>query len=52
MFTPEFRNRLDAVVSFAALDEAIILRVVGHHCRPRRRIATAAASLSFVSHAN
>jgi ATP-dependent Clp protease ATP-binding subunit ClpA len=28
MFTPEFRNRLDAVVSFAALDEAIILRVV------------------------
>ncbi|HEX4330536.1 MAG TPA: ATP-dependent Clp protease ATP-binding subunit ClpA [Usitatibacter sp.] len=28
MFTPEFRNRLDAVVSFASLDEAIILRVV------------------------
>src|SRR5688572_29902702 len=28
MFTPEFRNRLDAVVSFAALDEQIILRVV------------------------
>src|SRR3954462_13988039 len=28
MFTPEFRNRLDAVVSFAALDEDIILRVV------------------------
>ncbi len=28
MFTPEFRNRLDAVVSFRALDEAIILRVV------------------------
>ena len=28
MFTPEFRNRLDAVVSFAALDEEIILRVV------------------------
>jgi len=28
LFTPEFRNRLDAVVSFAALDEEIILRVV------------------------
>ena len=28
MFTPEFRNRLDAIISFAALDEQIILRVV------------------------
>jgi len=28
LFTPEFRNRLDATISFAALDEAIILRVV------------------------
>src|SRR5215207_3205226 len=28
LFTPEFRNRLDAVVSFRALDEEIILRVV------------------------
>ena len=28
LFTPEFRNRLDAVVSFRALDEDIILRVV------------------------
>jgi ATP-dependent Clp protease ATP-binding subunit ClpA len=28
MFTPEFRNRLDAIVSFRALDEDIILRVV------------------------
>jgi len=28
MFTPEFRNRLDAIVSFGALDEEIILRVV------------------------
>ncbi|MGZ5584275.1 MAG: AAA family ATPase, partial [Usitatibacter sp.] len=28
MFTPEFRNRLDAVVSFAALDDQVILRVV------------------------
>jgi len=28
MFTPEFRNRLDAIVSFAALDKEIILRVV------------------------
>jgi ATP-dependent Clp protease ATP-binding subunit ClpA len=28
MFTPEFRNRLDAVVSFRALNEEIILRVV------------------------
>jgi len=28
MFTPEFRNRLDAIVSFKALDENIILRVV------------------------
>jgi ATP-dependent Clp protease ATP-binding subunit ClpA len=28
MFTPEFRNRLDAIVSFTALDETIILRVV------------------------
>ena len=28
VFTPEFRNRLDAVISFRALDEEIILRVV------------------------
>ncbi len=28
LFTPEFRNRLDAVVSFKALDEIVILRVV------------------------
>src|SRR5487761_2177241 len=28
MFTPEFRNRLDAIVSFAALDKQVILRVV------------------------
>ena len=28
MFTPEFRNRLDAIVSFAALDKDVILRVV------------------------
>ncbi len=28
MFTPEFRNRLDATISFRALDEEIILRVV------------------------
>ncbi len=28
LFTPEFRNRLDATVSFKALDENIILRVV------------------------
>jgi ATP-dependent Clp protease ATP-binding subunit ClpA len=28
MFTPEFRNRLDAIVSFRSLDEEIILRVV------------------------
>ncbi|HEY4374625.1 MAG TPA: ATP-dependent Clp protease ATP-binding subunit ClpA [Burkholderiales bacterium] len=28
MFTPEFRNRLDAIVSFKALDEEVILRVV------------------------
>jgi ATP-dependent Clp protease ATP-binding subunit ClpA len=28
MFTPEFRNRLDAVISFNALDHDIILRVV------------------------
>lgn len=27
-FTPEFRNRLDAIVNFKALDENIILRVV------------------------
>ncbi|CAN1525492.1 clpA ATP-binding subunits of Clp protease and DnaK/DnaJ chaperones [Burkholderiaceae bacterium] len=27
-FTPEFRNRLDAIVSFKALDETIIMRVV------------------------
>jgi len=27
-FTPEFRNRIDAIVSFSALDESIILRVV------------------------
>ena len=28
LFTPEFRNRLDAVVSFKALDAVVILRVV------------------------
>jgi ATP-dependent Clp protease ATP-binding subunit ClpA len=28
LFTPEFRNRLDAVVSFAPLDREVILRVV------------------------
>jgi ATP-dependent Clp protease ATP-binding subunit ClpA len=28
LFTPEFRNRLDAIVSFRPLDEEIILRVV------------------------
>jgi ATP-dependent Clp protease ATP-binding subunit ClpA len=28
LFTPEFRNRLDAIVNFKALDQDIILRVV------------------------
>ncbi|CAN5402580.1 ATP-dependent Clp protease ATP-binding subunit ClpA [soil metagenome] len=28
LFTPEFRNRLDATVSFKALDEEVIMRVV------------------------
>jgi ATP-dependent Clp protease ATP-binding subunit ClpA len=28
MFTPEFRNRLDAIISFRSLDEEIIMRVV------------------------
>ncbi|GAA0492982.1 ATP-dependent Clp protease ATP-binding subunit ClpA [Pigmentiphaga daeguensis] len=28
MFTPEFRNRLDSIISFKALNEEIILRVV------------------------
>ena len=28
LFSPEFRNRLDAIVSFRALDEDVILRVV------------------------
>ncbi|MFA7300530.1 MAG: AAA family ATPase, partial [Sideroxydans sp.] len=28
MFTPEFRNRLDAIISFASLSKEIILRVV------------------------
>jgi ATP-dependent Clp protease ATP-binding subunit ClpA len=28
LFTPEFRNRLDATVSFKSLDENVILRVV------------------------
>jgi ATP-dependent Clp protease ATP-binding subunit ClpA len=28
LFTPEFRNRLDAIISFKALDHDIILRVV------------------------
>ncbi len=28
LFTPEFRNRLDAIVGFKALDEQVILRVV------------------------
>jgi ATP-dependent Clp protease ATP-binding subunit ClpA len=28
LFSPEFRNRLDAIISFSALDETVILRVV------------------------
>jgi len=28
LFTPEFRNRLDAIVNFRSLDEEVILRVV------------------------
>ncbi|MDB5768167.1 MAG: clpA [Collimonas fungivorans] len=28
MFTPEFRNRIDSIISFHALDEEVILRVV------------------------
>ncbi|MBC7779998.1 MAG: AAA family ATPase, partial [Proteobacteria bacterium] len=28
LFTPEFRNRLDAIISFAALSEEVILKVV------------------------
>jgi ATP-dependent Clp protease ATP-binding subunit ClpA len=28
MFTPEFRNRLDSIISFTELDETMILRVV------------------------
>ena len=28
LFSPEFRNRLDAIISFAMLDESIILQVV------------------------
>jgi len=28
MFTPEFRNRLDSIISFKSLDEEVILRVV------------------------
>jgi ATP-dependent Clp protease ATP-binding subunit ClpA len=28
LFTPEFRNRLDATISFAQLDHEVILRVV------------------------
>jgi ATP-dependent Clp protease ATP-binding subunit ClpA len=28
LFTPEFRNRLDAIISFQSLDQEIILRVV------------------------
>ncbi|MDE2120842.1 MAG: AAA family ATPase, partial [Betaproteobacteria bacterium] len=28
MFSPEFRNRLDAIINFRALDQSIILRVV------------------------
>ncbi len=28
LFTPEFRNRLDAIISFGALDENIIMQVV------------------------
>ena len=28
MFTPEFRNRLDATISFKSLDQEVVLRVV------------------------
>ena len=33
IFSPEFRNRLDAVVKFNALDHAVILQVVGKAIR-------------------
>jgi len=33
LFSPEFRNRLDAIVPFDALDHAIMLKVVDKHVR-------------------
>ena len=36
LFTPEFRNRLDAIISFAALDHEVILRVVESGSRVHR----------------
>ena len=39
LFTPEFRNRLDATVSFKSLDEEIILRVVDKFLLAARRPA-------------
>jgi len=33
LFSPEFRNRLDAIVPFGALDRPIMLRVVDKHIR-------------------
>jgi ATP-dependent Clp protease ATP-binding subunit ClpA len=33
LFSPEFRNRLDAIVPFGALDREIMLRVVDKHIR-------------------
>jgi ATP-dependent Clp protease ATP-binding subunit ClpA len=48
LFTPEFRNRLDAIVGFKALDENVIMRVVDKfllqlegRCHFQRRVAQA-----------
>ena len=45
-FSPEFRNRLDAVIPFQSLDEAIILRIVDKFLDElRTRLADSAVTL-------
>ncbi|MDY0270522.1 ATP-dependent Clp protease ATP-binding subunit ClpA [Trichloromonas sp.] len=45
-FSPEFRNRLDAIIPFQALDEAIILRIVDKFLDElRARLADSAVTL-------
>ncbi|MBS0415905.1 MAG: ATP-dependent Clp protease ATP-binding subunit ClpA [Proteobacteria bacterium] len=51
LFTPEFRNRLDAIVSFKALDEQIILRVVDKFLlQLEQQLAEKKVEVTFTDH--